>query len=430
MAISISFTGGRPAMISAAAGSVALVIAPLAKTHSLDYVVAAVFLAGAIQIVLGLLGIAKLMRFIPRSVMVGFVNGLGVLMFLAQLPYLRDVPWTVYLLVGLGLACMLVLPRLSSAIPTPLVAIVAVAAVAWAAGWQVPVVADAGALPTGLPGLFMPQLPWTLDTLETIAPYALAVALVGLMESLLTAKVVDGITDVHSDKTRESLGQGAGNILSAIIGGMGVCAMIGQTMINVKTSGARTRMSTFLAGIFLLIFCIGLGEVVGQIPMAGLVAVMIVVSATTVNWHSVRPRTLRLMPLSETLCMAVTVIATVLTQNLALGVILGVVTATLSFAQKVAHIVRVEEVSPGFYKGLGQLFFASSNELVYCFDYRIAATTVIIDLSEAEVWDVSAVASLDSVRERYARHGVSVEFRGLDGPSLERLRRLSKAIGD
>jgi len=430
MAISIAFTGGRPAMISAAAGAVALVIAPLAKAHGLDYVVAAVLLAGVIQITLGLLGFAKLMRFIPRSVMIGFVNGLGILMFLAQLPYLHDVPWTVYLLVGLGLVLMLGLPRLNPAIPTPLVAIVVVTAVAWAAGWRVPEVADTGELPRGLPGLFLPQIPWNMETFMVIAPYAAAVALVGLMESLLTAKLVDDITDVHSDKTRESLGQGVGNILSAAIGGMGVCAMIGQTMINVKTSGARTRLSTFLAGVFLLILCLGLGDFVGRIPMAGLVAVMIVVAATTVNWHSVRLRTLRLMPLSETLCMVITVVGTVLTKNLAIGVILGVIAATLAFAQKVAHLVSVEETAPGKYQVLGQLFFASSNDLVYSFNYRAAESTVIIDLSKAEIWDASAVAALDSVRQKYSQHGVIVEFRGLDGPSQGRLARLSKAMGE
>lgn len=260
MAISIAFTGGRPAMVSAAAGAVALVIAPLSYSHGLDYVVATIMLAGILQIILAMLGVAKLMRFIPRSVMTGFVNALGIMMFTAQLPHLRDVPWMVYALVGVGLVIMLVLPRLTTVIPAPLVSILVVTVLAIAFGWKVPDVADQGELPTSLPGLFIPNVPLNLETLELIAPYVVGVALVGLMESLLTAKLVDDITDTHSDKTRESLGQGVGNILSALIGGMGVCAMIGQTMINVKGAQARTRLSTFLAGVFLLILVVVLGR--------------------------------------------------------------------------------------------------------------------------------------------------------------------------
>lgn len=260
MAISIAFTGGRPAMVSAAAGAVALVIAPLSYSHGLDYVVATIMLAGILQIILAMLGVAKLMRFIPRSVMTGFVNALGIMMFTAQLPHLRDVPWMAYVLVGVGLVIMLVLPRLTTVIPAPLVTILVVTVLAIAFGWEVTDVADQGELPTSLPGLFIPNVPLNLETLELIAPYAIGVALVGLMESLLTAKLVDDITDTHSDKTRESLGQGVGNILSALIGGMGVCAMIGQTMINVKGAQARTRLSTFLAGVFLLILVVVLGR--------------------------------------------------------------------------------------------------------------------------------------------------------------------------
>ena len=262
MAISIAFTGGRPAMVSAAAGAVALVIAPLSHSHGLDYVVATIMLAGILQIILAMLGVAKLMRFIPRSVMTGFVNALGIVMFTAQLPHLKHVPWMVYVLVAMGLVIMLVLPRLTTVIPAPLVTILVVTVLAIAFGWKVPDVADQGELPTSLPGLFIPNVPLNLETLELIAPYVVGVALVGLMESLLTAKLVDDITDTHSDKTRESLGQGVGNILSALIGGMGVCAMIGQTMINVKGAQARTRLSTVLVGVFLLILVVVLGETV------------------------------------------------------------------------------------------------------------------------------------------------------------------------
>ncbi|MDK8476995.1 MULTISPECIES: SulP family inorganic anion transporter [unclassified Corynebacterium] len=430
MAMAIAFTGGRPAMISAAAGAVALVVAPLAHEYGHDYVVAAVLAAGIIQVLLAWVGIAKLMRFIPRSVMTGFVNALGIMMFTAQLPHLIDVPWMVYVLVAIGLAIMIILPRFTQAIPAPLVTIVVVSIIAVAAGWKVPDVADQGELPTTLPGLFIPDIPWNLETLQIIAPYAFGMALVGLMESLLTAKLVDDITDTHSDKTRESFGQGIGNILAAAIGGMGVCAMIGQTMIGVKVSQARTRLSTFLAGAFLLVLCLLFGEAVGRIPMAALVAVMILVAATTVNWHSIRPRTLKLMPLSEILVMLLTVAGTLATHNLAVGVVLGVVAASIGFARRVAHLVEVELVDGYTYVVHGQLFFASSNDLVYAFDYTLDTDFVVVDLSDAEVWDASTVATLDAVQKKYADRGIEVEFRGLDGASAQRLERLSGQLGD
>ena len=430
MAMAIAFTGGRPAMISAAAGAVALVVAPLAHEYGHDYVVAAVLAAGIIQVLLAWVGIAKLMRFIPRSVMTGFVNALGIMMFTAQLPHLIDVPWMVYVLVAIGLAIMIVLPRFTQAIPAPLVTIVVVSIIAVAAGWKVPDVADQGELPTTLPGLFIPDIPWNLETLQVIAPYAFGMALVGLMESLLTAKLVDDITDTHSDKTRESFGQGIGNILAAAIGGMGVCAMIGQTMIGVKVSQARTRLSTFLAGAFLLVLCLLFGETVGRIPMAALVAVMILVAATTVNWHSIRPRTLKLMPLSEILVMLLTVAGTLATHNLAVGVVLGVVAASVGFARRVAHLVEVELVDGYTYVVHGQLFFASSNDLVYAFDYTLDTDFVVVDLSDAEVWDASTVATLDAVQKKYTDRGIEVEFRGLDGASAQRLERLSGQLGD
>ena len=430
MAMAIAFTGGRPAMISAAAGAVALVVAPLAHEYGHEYVVAAVLAAGIIQVLLAWVGIAKLMRFIPRSVMTGFVNALGIMMFTAQLPHLIDVPWMVYVLVAIGLAIMIVLPRFTQAIPAPLVTIVVVSIIAVAAGWKVPDVADQGELPTTLPGLFIPDIPWNLETLQVIAPYAFGMALVGLMESLLTAKLVDDITDTHSDKTRESFGQGIGNILAAAIGGMGVCAMIGQTMIGVKVSQARTRLSTFLAGAFLLVLCLLFGETVGRIPMAALVAVMILVAATTVNWHSIRPRTLKLMPLSEILVMLLTVAGTLATHNLAVGVVLGVVAASIGFARRVAHLVEVELVDGYTYVVHGQLFFASSNDLVYAFDYTLDTDFVVVDLTDAEVWDASTVATLDAVQKKYADRGIEVEFRGLDGASAQRLERLSGQLGD
>jgi sulfate permease, SulP family len=341
MAVSISFLGGRPAMISAATGAVALVIAPVMRDHGFEYFIATVILAGILQVILGVLGVARLMRFIPRSVMVGFVNALAILIFLAQLPHLIHVPWLVYPLVAVGIAVMVFLPRFTKAVPAPLVAILAVTAFVALTSVSVPTVSDEGKLPDSLPSLFWPNVPLNLDTLRIIAPYAIAMALVGLLESLMTAKLVDDITDTHSHKTREAWGQGASNIITGFFGGMGGCAMIGQTMINVKASGARTRISTFLAGTFLLILVVGLGDLVGDIPMAALVAVMIMVSVGTLDWHSVHPKTLRRMPRSETIVMLSTVAVVVITHNLAIGVIVGVLVAMVLFARRVAHFTGV-----------------------------------------------------------------------------------------
>ncbi len=345
MAVTIAFTGGRPAMISAATGAVALVVAPLVREHGVDYLLAAVVLGGLFQVLLAVAGVARLMRFLPRSVMVGFVNALAILIFLAQLPYLVDVPWAVYPLLGAGLLIMVGLPKLTKAVPAPLVAIIVLTVFTVAAGVAVPTVGDQGELPNSLPVPVIPSVPFTWETFTIIAPYALAMALVGLMESLMTAKLVDDITDTHSDKTRESWGQGVANIVTGFFGGMGGCAMIGQTMINVK-SGARTRASTFLAGVFLLILVVA------------------------------------------------TVAVTVATDNLAIGVIVGVLVAMVLFARRVAHLVSVDSVldpegGTKIYRVTGQLFFASSNDLVFRFDYADAPPNVIIDLSDAHIWDAS-----------------------------------------
>jgi SulP family sulfate permease len=296
MAVTIAFVGGRPAMISAATGAVALVIAPLVKSHGLDYLVAAVILAGIFQIILGLSGVAKLMRFIPRSVMVGFVNALAILIFLSQVPELLGVPWLVYPLTALGLVIVFGLPKLTKAVPAPLVAIVVLTLITVFAAVAVPTVGDKGELPDSLPSLFVPNVPFTLETLQVIFPFALAMAFVGLLESLMTAKLVDDITDTRSHKTREAWGQGVANIVTGVFGGMGGCAMIGQTMINVKASGARTRISTFLAGVLLLILVVVLGDIVSLIPMGALVAVMIFVSVATFDWHSIHPARSRRCP--------------------------------------------------------------------------------------------------------------------------------------
>ncbi|MFE1369212.1 SulP family inorganic anion transporter [Streptomyces anulatus] len=430
MAVVISVVGGRRAMISAATGAVALVIAPLNRDHGLGYLIAAVILAGVFQIVLGALGVAKLMRFIPRSVMVGFVNSLAILIFMAQIPEMTDVPWPVYPLIIGGLALMVLLPKITTVVPAPLVSIVILTVITVGAAIAVPTVGDQGALPSSLPVPGLPDVPFTLDTLTTIAPYAFAMALVGLMESLMTAKLVDDITDTHSNKTRESLGQGIANIVTGFFGGMGGCAMIGQTMINVKVSGARTRLSTFLAGAFLMVLCIVCGPVVSDIPMAALVAVMVMVSFATFDWHSIAPGTLRRMPVGEIAVMVITVACVVITHNLAVGVVVGSVTAMVVFARRVARLAEVTAVidpdrTTVVYRVTGELFFASSNDLVGRFDYAGDPDRVVIDLSSAHIWDASSVAALDAIGTKYAQRGKTVEITGLNDPSARLHDRLS-----
>ncbi|MEU8816250.1 SulP family inorganic anion transporter [Actinoplanes sp. NPDC048796] len=434
MAVTIAFTGGRPAMISAATGAVALVVGPLAREHGLGFLVAAVVLGGVFQIVLALVGVAKLMRFIPRSVMVGFVNALAILIFSAQLPHLTGVPWLVYPLVAAALAIIWFLPKLTTAVPAPLVAIVVLTAFTLIAHVAVPTVGDEGRLPDSLPVLGLPDVPFTVNTLKIIAPYALGIALVGLMESLMTAKLVDDLTDTRSDKTRESWGQGVANIVTGLFGGMGGCAMIGQTMINVKTSGARTRLSTFLAGVFLLILVVALGDVVALIPMAALVAVMIIVSVGTFDWHSIAPATLKRMPAGEIIVMLVTVAGTLATHNLAVGVVLGVLAAMVVFARRVAHFATVTsepdpDGGPRVYRVHGELFFASSNDLVHQFDYAGDPDQVVIDLSAAHIWDASSVAALDAITTKYAARGKQTEIIGLNEASTKFHENLSGKLG-
>jgi len=432
LAVVIAFTGGRPAMITAAAGAVALVIAPVAREYGSDYLIVTIALAGLIQVLFAVLGVARLLRFIPRSVMVGFVNSLAILIFLSQLPQLIDVPWTVYVLVAVGLGILLVWPRITRAIPAPLIAIVLLTAAVVAFGLSVPNVADQGELPRSLPELLIPHVPLTWETLRIVAPFALAAALVGLLESLMTAKLVDDLTDTHSRKTREAWGLGVANVVSAFFGGTGGCAMIGQTMINVKTSGGRTRISTLLAGVWVLILVVALGDIVGLIPMAALVAVMVVVSAMTFDWHSIRPSTLRRMPLSETAVMLVTVVATVWTHNLAVGVILGVLAAMVLFARRVAHFTTVTRTLDGDtarYRVDGELFFASSNDLTTQFAYSSDPARVVIDLSRTHVWDASTVAALDAIVTKYAQRGIAVELEGMTDAAAAFHGRLSGELG-
>ncbi|MFL4473342.1 SulP family inorganic anion transporter [Paeniglutamicibacter sp. MACA_103] len=434
MAVTIAVVGGRPAMISAATGAVALVIAPLVASHGVHYLVAAILLAGVFQVLLAVLGVAKLMRFIPRQVMVGFVNALAILVFIAQLPELMNVPWLVYPLLLLALLIVFGLPRITTRVPAPLVAIVVLTLITVLAAVTVPTVGDKGELPSSLPELFFPQVPLDFETFKVIAPYALAVAFVGLLESLMTAKLVDDVTDTRSSKTREAWGQGVANLVTGFFGGMGGCAMIGQTMINVKASGARTRISTFLAGVFLLVLVVVFGDVVALIPMVALVAVMIFVSWATFDWHSIRPSTLRRMPKSETSVMLITVVATVSSHNLAVGVGAGVLTAMMLFARRVAHFVTVKRtVDPtgetATYTVNGELFFASSNDLYTQFQYALDPGHVLIDMHASHLWDVSTLAALDAITAKYEAAGTRVEIVGLNEASAAMRQRMAGHLG-
>jgi SulP family sulfate permease len=430
MAVTIAIAGGRPAMISAATGAMALVVVTLVKDHGLQYLLAAGILAGVIQVVLGVLRVPRLMRFVPRSVMTGFVNALAILIFLAQVPYIREGGMLGAALILAGLVIIYTVPRLTTAIPSPLVAIVLLTVVVVAAGLDLPNVGDEGELPSALPLLGLPSVPFSLETLAIVLPYSLALAAVGLLESLMTARLVDDITETRSDKDREARGQGIANVVTGFFGGMPGCAMIGQTMINVRVSGARTRISTFCAGLFLLTLVVVLGDLVAIIPMAALVAVMVLVSLSTFDWHSIAPKTLRRMPRSETVVMVVTVIGTVATDNLAIGVGAGVLTAMAAFARKVAHLVDVERVldpdgTAVFYSVSGELFFASDQELVDSFDYANDPRRVLIDFSRAHIWDASAVAALDAIEQHYGRRGATVEITGLNQRSADLHESLS-----
>ena len=434
LALTMSFLGGRPAMITAAAGSIALVIGPMVKTYGDEYVLPTVILAGIVQIAFGTLGLARLMRFIPRSVMIGFVNALGILIFVAQVPHLIGQTWIVYPLFALTVAIILILPRFTRAVPAPLVAIVVVTAIVMVFQLSVPNVGDEGPMTGGLPGITPFLVPLNLETLQIIWPVALSVAFVGLMETLLTAKLVDDLTDSRSHKGRESWALGVANILAGFYGGIAGCAMIGQTIVNVKIGRARTRISTVVAAIVLLILVTALSDVMAQIPMVALAAVMMIVAITTVDWHSVRPSTLRRMPIPETLVLAVTIVVVVATGNLAAGVLVGVVLAMVLFARRVAHVVRADRTlsddgTSVRYDVHGPLFFGSSNDLVERFSYADDPATVVIDLTHSQIWDASTVASLDSIETKYRAHGASVTFTGLDDRSSGFRSRLTGRLG-
>ena len=428
IAVIIAFAGGRRAMISAATGSMALVMVDLVKDHGVQYLFATTVLAGLFQVLFGVLGVGRLMRFIPRSVMTGFVNALAILIFIAQLTHVIGKGPLVYLMVAAGLAIIYLFPRLTTAVPSPLVAIAVIGVAATVFHWDLPTVGDMGELPRSLPSFGVPDVPFSFATLEIIAPVALTLSIVGLLESLLTAQLMDDLTDENSDKDRESRGQGIANIATGFLGGMAGCAMIGQSMINLK-SGARSRLSTFLSGVLLLLFITVGRPMVAAIPMAALVSVMVFVCIGTFDWSSIGPATLQRSPKSETAVMVVTVGIVVATDNLAIGVLAGVLLSAIFFARRVAHLVEVpvtgEPHQVRTYHVTGELFFASTNELVHVFDYHEDTDHVVIDLTDAHVWDSSAVAVLDTIVAKYQRQGIVAEIVGLNEASEALHQRLS-----
>ncbi len=440
IAIIIAFTGGRPGMISAATGAMALVVVPLVAEHGLGHLFAATILAGLIQVGLGRLGVGSLMRFIPRTVMVGFVNALAMLIFLAQVPHIVLSGLADQASLGLnlafiaaGLIIIYALPRITTAIPSPLVAIVVLAGAAMAFNLDLPTVGDMGTLPESLPGLSLPKVPWTIGTLQIILPFSITLALVGLLESLLTAQILDDLTDSDSDKNLESRGQGVANIATGFLGGMAGCAMIGQSIINHR-SGGRTRLSTLASGVFLLLLILTLGGFVAQIPMAALVAVMVMVSVSTFDWKSIRPATLRAMPRTETAVMAATVGIVVFTHNLAFGVGGGVLLSAVFFVRHMSDLVQVTSVvDPDnverLYAVSGQLFFASTNDLVHAFDYdAVKVKRVEIDVSDARIWDTSAVVAIDAVVAKFSQRGIEAELVGLNRHAAQLHRETTDSL--
>lgn len=420
IAVVISFVGGRPAMISAATGAMALLMVTLVREHGLQYLLAATILTGVFQIIAGYLKLAKLMRFVSKSVVIGFVNALAILIFMAQLPELMHVTWHVYALVALGLAIIYLfplIPKLGKLLPSPLVCIIIITLMAMSMGLDLRTVGDMGALPDTLPVFLLPDIPLNLETLLIILPYSVPMAVVGLLESMMTATIVDEMTDTPSDKFQECKGQGIANIASGFMGGMAGCAMIGQSMINVK-SGGLTRLSTFCAGVFLLILVVFLSDWLKVIPMAALVAVMIMVSISTFEWKSVTQFSSN--PKSSNVVMVATVAVVVATHNLALGVLTGVLLSALFLANKLENDMHVKTSFEGparLYVLHGQIFFSSSEKFLQCFDFKEGAKEMIIDLTHSHIWDVTSVAMLDTVVSKFQKNGVDVTIRGLNQAS-------------
>lgn len=422
IAVVIAFVGGRPGMISAATGAMALLMVTLVKNHGLEYLLAATLMCGVLQIGAGYLKLGSLMRFVSRSVVTGFVNALAILIFMAQLPELTNVTWHVYAMTAAGLGIIYLfpyVPKIGKLIPSPLVCIIVLTAVAMSVGLDIRTVGDMGQLPDTLPIFLWPDVPLTFETLAIIFPYSAALAVVGLLESMMTATIVDDLTDTPSDKNRECKGQGVANIASGLIGGMAGCAMIGQSIINVK-SGGRSRLSSLAAGVFLLLMVVFLGDWLKQIPMAALVAVMIMVSIGTFSWDSLR--NLKKHPLSTNIVMVVTVVVVVATHNLAFGVLAGVLLAAMFFANKVGHYMAISSLldeagEHRSYNVTGQVFFSSADKFVAAFDFKEALNKVTIDLNRAHFWDITAVAALDKVVIKFRREGTEVEVLGLNEAS-------------
>jgi SulP family sulfate permease len=427
IAVIVAITGGRPGMISAATAATAVLMVTLVKDYGLQYLLATTVLAGLLQIAAGFLRVGYLMRFISKSVMTGFVNALAILIFMAQLPELINVPWLTYVMLAAGLAIIYLLPLLTKMVPSPLVCIIALTAVSIYMGMDIRTVGDMGELPSTLPVFLIPDIPLNLETLKIILPYSAAVAAVGLLESLMTATIVDELTDTTSDKNRECIGQGIANTATGFIGGMAGCAMIGQSMINVK-SGGRGRLSTLCAGLFLLLMIVFLGDWVKQIPMAALVAIMIMVSIGTFSWSSIK--NLKLHPRSSSIVMLATVIVVVATHNLAIGVFVGVLFSGIFFAWKISQIFLVtsdlsDNGATRRYIIEGQLFFASAENFTAAFDFKEALDKVIIDVSNAHIWDITSVAALDMVVLKFRREGAETEIIGLNAASETILGKLA-----
>ena len=425
IAVIISLVGGRPGMISAATAAIAVLVVPLVRDYGIDYLFAATILMGIIQLLAGVLRLNLLMQYVSRSVVTGFVNALAILIFMAQLPELIGVPSLTYALVAVALAIIYLFPRLTRAVPSPLVAIAVLTAVVFYAGMDVRTVGDMGELPSSLPAWLIPDVPFTLETLRIILPFSATMAAVGLLESMLTAQIVDDLTDTPSDKQREMKGQGVANFFTGFLGGMGGCAMIGQSVINVK-SGGETRLSTFVSGAFLLFLIVVLGPLVARIPMAALVAVMIMVSIGTFSWRSIKD--IRYHPWQSSVVMVVTVVVVVWTHDLAQGVLAGVVLSGLFFAGKVKRLFTVaSEISADgrtrTYRIEGQVFFASSDSFVSAFDYGEVLDHVVIDVSSAHFWDISAVGTLDKAILKFRREGTHVEVLGLNEASAAIIER-------
>ncbi len=419
IAVVTAFVGGRPGMISAATGAMALLMVTLVKDHGLQYLLAATLLTGVLQIFAGYIKFGSLMSFVSRSVVTGFVNALAILIFMAQLPELTNVTWHVYAMTASGLGIIYLfplIPVIGKSVPSPLLCIAALTALSIYLGLDIRTVGDMGELPDDLPVFLWPEVPLTLETLKIIFPYSASLAVVGLLESLMTATIVDDLTDSGSDKNRECKGQGLANIGSGLLGGMAGCAMIGQSVINIK-SGGRGRLSTLVAGTLLLIMVVFLDEWISKIPMAALVAVMIMVSIGTFSWRSVLD--LKKHPLSSSVVMIMTVIVVVFTHNLAIGVFVGVLLAALFFANKISHFLYVEsetddDQSVRIYRVVGQVFFNSAEKFIQSFDFKEAAEKVVIDLHRAHFWDITSVTALDKVVIKFRREGAEVEIIGMN----------------